>query len=279
MNRRRFLMISAAAMALPARAEPVHWTGVALGADVSLTLHMPPEPAAKLIDDVRAELEQIESLFSLYRPSILTALNANGQVQTTPEFTEMLALCDQMYRATGGLFDPTVGALWQSPTAPSNLVDWSQVRWSKTSVHIAPAQSLTFNGIAQGYATDRIRDLLSARGLTRALINIGEYGAMGGPWTLGVADASSTLIDQVKLTNRAIATSSPRATMMGGRPHILHPIEQPRWNTVSVTHDSAAIADAMSTALCLASEATAREIVSNTSASAILFDGNTVLHI
>ena len=51
------------------------------------------------------------------------------------------------------------------------------------------------------------------------------------------------------LTNRAIATSSPGALMLGTRGHIQAPDGRPPlWSTVSVEADSATLADALSTA-------------------------------
>ncbi len=57
-------------------------------------------------------------------------------------------------------------------------------------------------------------------------------------------------MDQKTLTNRAIATSAPRATLVAGQPHIQHPRGlPPLWSSVTVEADSAAMADALSTAL------------------------------
>ena len=39
--------------------------------------------------------------------------------------------------------------------------------------------AITLNGIAQGYATDRVVDVLRARGLSTTLVNMGEIRAIG----------------------------------------------------------------------------------------------------
>ena len=39
--------------------------------------------------------------------------------------------------------------------------------------------AITLNGIAQGYATDRVVDVLRARGLSTTLVNMGEIRALG----------------------------------------------------------------------------------------------------
>lgn len=260
LSRRRFLTLTAAALATPASAAPVTWQGRALGAEVAITLHAPRAQAAPAITQIRALLAHVERLFSLHDPaSQLSRLNAAGRLSAPHrDFAALMRLCDQMHRATGGLFDPSVQTLWSAPLiAPLQArLGWHRLNHSPRSVQLAPGQSLTFNGIAQGFATDLARDVLARHGLGKALVNIGEYAALGGPFTLGVGDPVHGMIAQETLQNRARATSSPRATLApGGRAHIIDPTGQrtPKWSTVSVEADSAAIADAASTAFCLMS--------------------------
>ena len=65
------------------------------------------------------------------------------------------------------------------------------------------------------------------------------------------------MLRRVALSDRAIATSSPSATVLdpeGAVGHILDPrTGRPdgRWRTVSVSAPSAAVADALSTAFCV----------------------------
>jgi len=262
-TRRRFLAISAAALALPARAEPVRWRGYAMGAEVSLTLEAPEDQAKAALEEVRAILRKTEALFSLYRPaSRLSQLNATGRLER-PEtgFTALLDLCDQAHRLTNGRFDPTVQPLWQAlaqgknPDPAKRLIGWQRVRHSKTQVTLAAGQALTFNGIAQGYATDLVSAALKRAGLTRVLVNIGEYHGTGRDWQIGVADPSHGLVARQSLKNRALATSSPGAMPLGqDQTHIIDPLGQAsKWSTVSVEADTATMADALSTAFCHAS--------------------------
>lgn len=260
-SRRRFLSIAAAAVATPAIAAPVRWQGVALGADASLTIHAPPAQAEHALREVRALLRRVEALFSLFDPaSRLAALNRGGSLANpAPELLEVLSLADHVHRATGGVFDPTIQPLWQalsrqeSVVQARSLVGWDRVRRTAQRVALEPGQALTLNGIAQGYATDLVADTLRARGFDRVLVNIGEFSGLGGPWRLGISDPDRGLVATRTLTDRAIATSSPAAMFLGNdQQHILGPQGQvPLWSTVSVCADSAAIADAASTAFCL----------------------------
>jgi thiamine biosynthesis lipoprotein len=262
-TRRRFLAISAAALALPARAEPVRWQGYAMGAEVSLTLEAPEDQAKAALHEVRKILRQTEALFSLYEPSSrLSRLNATGRLER-PEarFTELIDLCDQAHRLTNGRFDPTVQPLWQALAKGQNpyparlLIGWDRVTIAPQGISLAQGQALTLNGIAQGYATDLVSNALKRAGLTRVLVNIGEYHGWGRDWQVGVADPSHGLVARQSLNNRALATSSPGAMPLGqNETHILDPLGlPPKWSTVSVEADTATMADALSTAFCHAS--------------------------
>lgn len=258
LSRRRFLAISAAALATPATAAPLRWQGVALGADVSLTLHAPEPIAEEALRQTRKRLRQIEGLFSLYDPgSALSQLNRDGVLPAPhPLFSDLMRLCDQAHSLTNGLFDPTIQPLWQAlatgaPTGPAHqAIGWHRIHIGDPT-RLAPGQALTFNGIAQGFATDLIRADLTSLGLGKALINIGEYAALGGPFILGLADPAQGIYATRRLDNSAIATSSPSAMSLGERSHILYPNRQPHWSTVSVEAPKAALADALSTAFCL----------------------------
>ena len=257
MKRRRFLQIAAAAIACPRGAAASGWQGTALGADVSVMLTGPGAEAA--LTRLRGTLDRMEALFSLYRPSALTALNATGSLSLPdPAFLALCRTADDAHRLTAGRFDPTVQPLWTAlatggdATAARALIGWDRVQITPDRIALAPGQALTFNGIAQGFATDVVTAELAAAGFTHALVNVGEYRAIGGPWRIGLSDPAFGELAQTTLTGRAVATSSPAAILVGGRPHILSADDTaPRWSTVSVTAPTAAQADALSTAFCL----------------------------
>lgn len=286
-SRRRFISISAG-MALAVKAgtvtaaeRPVVWRGVVLGADAQLVIAgLPKQDARRIVDLALVEANRLEDIFSLYRGhSALAQLNRDGCLSAPP--AEMLSLCstaDAVYKATGGLFDPSIQPLWQayaengghvSPkqlTTARHLVGWDRVGFTSDQVAFErPGMALSFNGIAQGYITDRITDLLKAEGLRDALVKMGEIRAIGSdengkPWKISQANYGENENNRkVRLRERAIATSAASGTTFDGAvSHILDPRSgnpsESRWQQVSVTHPSATIADGLSTAAVLMEE-------------------------
>ena len=253
MNRRRVLTILAAA-ALPLRATATEWHGIALGAEARVVLSGQKGDARAALTALPALLADMEAEFSLYRPSSLTRLNRDGRLDPSAAFRAVLSVADAVHRATGGAFDPTVQPLWsalargEDPGPATAAIGWDRVALGP-SVTLAPGQALTLNGIAQGFATDAALRLLADHGFTKALVDLGEAAALGGPFRLSLQDPEFGPMGTRSLTDRAIATSSPRATLVGDRPHILHPQGRPPlWATVSVEAASATLADALSTA-------------------------------
>lgn len=257
MNRRRFLSLSAAFASAPALVRADTWSGQALGADISVTLHGPREMTRRALADVPKVLEKVEQTFSLFRDrSDLSQLNRTGELHNpSPLMQSLMAQVDTAHHLSNGLFDPTIQPLWQAlalgfdPEPARTALGWDRLRWSNQRIELQKGQALTFNGIAQGLATDLMRDMLVAHGATRALLNIGEQVAIGGPFTIGLEDSTHGHLGTRQLRDMAIATSSPAAMVLGDDTHILGPRgETPIWSTVSIEGQSATMADALSTA-------------------------------
>ena len=262
MNRRRFLFIAAAAaFSGSARAEVTTWQADMLGGSVRVDLRGPRAFSRAVVEGIGATIAEIEAAASLFRAdSALCRLNAAGQLDDVPpSLRDLLRLSGEVHHATGGRFDPTVQPLWRALAAGSDrvrartLIGWERVE-AGPPVRLGEGQALTFNGIAQGYAADRVRQLLHRAGYSQALVEMGEFAALGGPFRISVEDVALGEVAVRHLTGNAIATSSPSAMRLGGGFHILGPHdEQPRWSTMSVEAESAALADGLSTAFCLMS--------------------------
>ena len=264
--------------------DPVRWHGSALGAQVSIEIHYPDRAEAlRLVDRCVLDVRRLEQQFSLYRTdSDICALNRTG-ILVSPD-ADMVALLEASLLfadLTDGAFDPTVQPLWQlyadhfsserpEPEGPSPqklaetmakvgrsglLVSGDRVALVKRGA------AITLNGIAQGYATDRVVERLRGAGLSATLVNIGEIRAIGArpdgtPWRVGLADPDrpGVLTETVDLVDRAVATSAGagfRFDPKGRFTHLLDPAtgrSPSLYRTVSVIAPTATEADALSTA-------------------------------
>ena len=290
-TRRRFIGISAAAAGLAllpfgaiagAQGEAVRWHGRALGAPAELIVHHHDRARAeRLVARAAAEIARLERIFSLYMPdSALSTLNRQGALAAPPpELVELLERSRAVWALTDGVFDPTVQPLWRAyadhfaapgadPAGPSQerianalaFVGFDGVGFNRDRIAFARSgMALTLNGIAQGFITDRIVELLRAGGVTSTLADIGEIRALGRrpdgtPWRVGIAGDDGT---GMELVDRAIATSAPggfRFAGAGSSGHILDPrsgAAPALHDAVSVLAPEAATADALATAFCL----------------------------
>ena len=288
-TRRRVLTIVAAAAAgaigggpaRPAKAD-FAWHGVAMGADATVLFSgIEPEQARQAAALVEAEIDRLERALSLYRPeSELSRLNRDGVLSApSADLRRALDIALTVSKASDGLFDPTVQPLWETyvdwfTAAPAAglppepvlsvaraSVGWGRVRLATEQIQLARGQRLTLNGLGQGYLTDRVAELLSARGLTTILVDLGEQRALGArrdgsPWLIERRGAET-----IRLTCGALATSEGSGCVLGagGAAHHLFDPRTGRsaahWKRLSVHHRSAATADALSTALSIASAA------------------------
>jgi thiamine biosynthesis lipoprotein len=155
----------------------------------------------------------------------------------------------------------------QSQTLPSSkalsqtrsLVNWQAMTVSADVVRLhAKGMGVSLNGIAQGYAADKVRAMLQSHGVQHALIDTGETALLGqtpagGDWRFAVKpSAVSTVAPPVIHPHGlATATSSDAHTAFSAdhrHHHILNPHtgDSPtHWATVSVIAPSCAMADAL----------------------------------
>ncbi len=281
-TRRRMLSILGGGAILPvagsralAANNVARWRGLALGAGAEIILDH--SDADSLVARAVAEISRLERIFSLYLPdSELSILNRNGVLrQPSFEMVELLSLCSSINRRTKGAFDPSVQPLWalyakkysqgERPgkaeiVQAKSLTGWHQVDFSPDHIGFAqPGVALTLNGIAQGFIADRIADFFTSNGVKNVMINSGEIVGLGTnpqgrPWPVKLGDENGR---EIRLSNNAIATSSPLGTVFDQAGKIGHIIDQRtgypggKWSMVSVIAQRAALADGLSTAFCL----------------------------
>jgi thiamine biosynthesis lipoprotein len=195
---------------------------------------------------------------------------------------------------TEGAFDPTVQPLWRlyAEHFSSDRPDQQGPPQEKLAEALAKVgrdgllvradrvalarrgAGITLNGIAQGYATDRVVDTLRKAGLSTTLVDMGEIRAIGSrpdgaSWRVGLADPDrpGVITETVDLVDRAVATTAGagfRFDPAGRFTHLFDPAtgrSPALYRTVSVIAPTATEADALSTAFSLVSASRIGEIV------------------
>jgi FAD:protein FMN transferase len=277
--------------------DPVRWHGSALGAQVSIEIYHPDRAEVeRLVARCVVDVRRLEQQFSLYRAdSAISTLNRTG-ILVSPDADMVALLKASLLFAgiTGGAFDPTVQPLWQlyadhftserpdsNGPSPQKLagalakVGYAGLRVSEDRIALARrGAAITLNGIAQGYATDRVVERLRKAGLSTTLVNMGEIRAIGArpegrPWRVGLADPErpGVVTETIDLIDRAVATSAGagfRFDASGRFTHLFDPAtgrSPSRYSTVSVIASTATEADALSTAFSLMSLSRIQDIV------------------
>lgn len=298
LTRRRFLSIAAVVgggVALPfvlnrppektdaEEAEPFVWKGIALGSGAELRLYgVDRVQADDLVNKVLAEVARLEKIFSLYRDdSVIAELNREGRLRRPPaDLLAVLSLSKEIHTLTKGAFDPSIQPLWnlyadyfrrhpnaQKPPSQAAIrqtlqkVGLEKVMFDEAEIRFArQGMGLSLNGIAQGYITDKVVELLRRNGVEQALADMGEIRGMDTrrerTWQVGIRHPQNQqdVLLNVPLQNEGFATSGGYGTVMdeaGRFTHLFDPrtgTAAPRYRSISVMAPTAALADAFATA-------------------------------
>lgn len=307
LTRRRAIRIVAAAAGLPlgiaalrASAPPAqmfHWHGAVLDAVSELTLwHTDAALVRRTFLKMRAEIERFERIFSLYRAdSEIARLNAAGALaKPAPELRALIEESQRFGMLSGGAFDITVQPLWQlyeaqfwsrthvvddivarAQEVARERVDFRLVDTGASRIAFArEGMGMTLNSVAQGFITDAVADMLRNDGFETAMVDLGEYHALGRhpdghPWRVGIRNALAAdgLDRVVELDDTALAVSGGYGTTFepsGRFHHIFDPrtgASAHRLADAAVTGPRATVANALAVALCVLGEGRAQPLL------------------
>ena len=294
MNRRHAItLLGATALTGCRRRAPLQtFSSIAFGTNVHFQTHgISKESLKDISEKCSLRLRVIESLFSLYDPdSAICRLNRDGKLENPhPEFLSLVRLALDLGAKTNGIFDITVQPLWDwrqkwkdadlekrltMSAAPWKkalaLVDYREVIANEDTITFGKkGMAITLNAIAQGYATDQIISLLKRNSVSNALVNIGEYAALGfapdrKPWSVKLA-ANGETIPLPPARALAVSAGSGHTFDTEGRfHHIFRPSDgantRPK-SSIVVTAPTATTADALSTTLAIATESERKTIL------------------
>ena len=189
---------------------------------------------------------------------------------------EVLNFANSISENTNGAFDVTVQPLWiahvdffknkyhqnlddlnKKIQEAKKLVSYKNISIDKKEIKFKlEGMKITLNGIAQGYITDKITQILKQKGFTNVLVNLGEFNSIGGydenrDWNIATPYLDN--IEYLKLNNSAIASSGGYGTKFDENYHHLFDTKTGTSanyiKSVTVKAQNAMLADAISTAI------------------------------
>lgn len=237
--------------------------------------------------EILAELQKVDAALSIFNDtSTISRFNRNEPYSPNNMFTEVVHLSQEISKQTDGAFDITVAPLvnaWGFGFKHRGQITQQLIDSLLTFVGY---QRLTFEGkklakkdprvtidggaVAKGYAADCVARLLSKKGCTNYMVEIGGEVVLKGNnpegkyWSLGIntpvedSTASNTSLQAIlQLTDKAIATSGNYRNFYyrNGRKyaHTLNPVTgypvEHSLLSATVIASSCAHADAIATAL------------------------------
>lgn len=208
--------------------------------------------------------------------------HAEGRpVEIDPHTARILQAGQEIYQASGGAFNMTIGAvsaLWnfkaKEPVLPDPeavkaalaRTDQSRIRLDGNVVTVPDGMQVDVGGIAKGYIADRIAEFLREQGVTNGLLNFGgnviTIGTKpdGEPWMVGLQKPDGVVMQEYwgafPCTDETAVTSGTyeRGFTIGGvrYHHLLDPRTgwpvQNEVETVTLIGKSSLMADGVSTA-------------------------------
>jgi thiamine biosynthesis lipoprotein len=239
--------------------------------------------------EVRSEVDRLERKLSRFdSASSLSLLNRDAGVRwgsVDEEMTHILELCLSYFDSTGGAFDITMSPLcelWKEratrahPSPPtsgeiavvkeSTGMDKLEVDAGSHSVRFHhPDMAVDLGGFGNGYALERVGEILDKSGKTNAFVCFGDSAVLGcgrhphgTHWEVGVKHVFDLTrsVRSFRLLDQSLSTSGTTPNNLRAAPswygHIISPKSgEPvaGLRTISVVSQSALDAEVLSTAL------------------------------
>lgn len=249
------------------------------------------------LDDLVGQMSHWDAASTLWR---FNALPAGAVADLPDDFAAVIDLSLRIAHASGGAFDPAIGRLvdlWGfGPPGPQPAPDdaalaaarvvsgWRRLRRDAGGRRLVQpgGLALDLSGVAKGYAVDAVADLLAGHGIAHCLVDIGGelvgrgIRPDGDPWWVELENPPG--IDaapiRVALHQCAVATSGDYRR---GRHSIDPRTGRPVTNgvrSVSVIAGSAALADALATAITIAWPDDSLIAAQRVAARIVVDDGN-----
>ena len=192
----------------------------------------------KVIDDAYSLLAELDHQLSMYNPSSdISRINSNAgleKISVPSSVVEVVRDSQRLYDVTGGIFNPLIGAvtrLWKINRADNSvpspeslkaaiaLSDITNLEITDENIFLREKGCvIDLGGIAKGYASRKIADLLTSRGVKSGLIDLGGNIYVvgkkpdGEDWKIGIRDP----LDPLKAPALALKVNDCAVVTSGG---------------------------------------------------------------
>ncbi len=250
--------------------------------DTYMSLTAYGEGAEEALSAAKKEIRRLDDMLSTgLSGSEISRLNQAGSAEISPDTYALIRRSKDLYQETGGLFDITVYPLMKAwgftdgdyriPDAEERSklmqlmgpdainLDEGHASFSKEGMQI------DLGGIAKGYASERVIEILRQQGIRHAVINLGGNVCTladkpdGSAWKIAIKDPEdpSGHLGVLEIRDQAVITSGSYERYFEKGGHSYHHIIDPATGcpaesgliSVTVISDDATLADGLSTAL------------------------------
>lgn len=214
--------------------------------------------AERNIDTVIAEVTRIEYLISDWKPNTqISEINRNAGIAPVKVSAEVFALTERalhLSKVTNGAFDISFaamdriwkfdGSMTQMPTPEAikksvEKVGYQNIILNKRNSSIflkRKGMKIGFGALGEGYAADRCREMMLAKGIKAGIVNgsgdMSTWGKQpnGSNWTVGITNPmkEDTIFAIVPLIKSAVVTSGSyeKFVVFNGKryAHIINPV-------------------------------------------------------
>jgi thiamine biosynthesis lipoprotein len=258
-------------------------TGMGLGTTWRVRCAATAEDApASLHTAIMRRLAMIVAQMSQWEPdSLLSRFNrapASTWFTLPEDFATVMTAALDLAECSAGAFDPTQGRAaallgygadaCERPPSPAALyaahaaAGWMRLDFDRQSRRLRQPGGLwlDLSGIAKGYAVDAIVELLRARGIEDALVEIGGelrgegLKPDGQPWWVDIEDPPGCPLRPLRIALHGLAVATSGDYVRGA--HTLDPRTgqslAPDIVAATVVHESTMLADGWATALTVA---------------------------
>lgn len=211
------------------------YTDQVFAMDTYMTLTAYGENAQEAVEAGIAEIQRLDDLLSTGKEtSEIAQINVNGGGVLSEDTEYLVKRALDIYQSTNGAFDISiypVMQLWGFTTgnfavpgesdlaAKLALVDAGKITLSEengqTSISLPEGMEIDLGGIAKGYTSGRVMEVMKSYGIESAVINLGGNAHVlgnktdGSQWRVGIQDPNDTdgYLGGVNVTDKAIITS------------------------------------------------------------------------